>query len=80
LFFQILGCYYKISSFNLISEPIYWLQGDPPWQGQSFGPWIGGFQPPDSEEPIGGWEWRNNDGNFFALPLSMISTWMGFLT
>jgi hypothetical protein len=57
---------------NLVSNPIYWLHGDPPWQGQAFGPWIGGFQSLDSEEPAGGWEWLNNDGKFFET----FSNWL----
>jgi hypothetical protein len=35
--------------YNLINDPIY-------WDGPS-GPWIGGYQPPGSPEPAGGWRW-----------------------
>ena len=49
---------------NLVNDPIYWLTGNPPWQNQASGPWIGGFQPPGSPEPRGNWQWLNNDGYF----------------
>ena len=32
--------------------------------GNGRGPWIGGFQPPGSLEPAGGWQWVDNEGPF----------------
>ncbi|MEP7274673.1 MAG: C-type lectin domain-containing protein, partial [Acidobacteriota bacterium] len=39
--------------FNLVNDPAYWRDDLP------FGPWIGGYQPPGSPEPAGGWTWVN---------------------
>ena len=30
--------------------------------GHARGPWLGGFQPPGSPEPAGGWQWVNGEG------------------
>ena len=38
--------------FSLIDDPIYWYSGY-----NLRGPWIGGYQPPGSPEPDGGWSW-----------------------
>lgn len=38
---------------GLINDPIY-------WDGPS-GPWIGGYQPPGSPEPAGGWRWVTDE-------------------
>lgn len=38
--------------FSLIDDPAYW---NPSYNLR--GPWIGGFQPPGSPEPAGGWSW-----------------------
>jgi len=40
--------------YGLIKDdPRYWL-----WDGvNAAGPWIGGYQPPGSPEPAGGWSW-----------------------
>jgi hypothetical protein len=46
--------------FNLVNNPSFWREGGT----NSFGPWIGGFQPPGSSEPDGGWTWVNGDGSF----------------
>lgn len=32
--------------------------------GEMRGPWLGGFQPPGSQEPYGGWQWVNDEGSF----------------
>jgi hypothetical protein len=42
--------------FLRIADPIFWRQ---PATGpvRLFGPWIGGFQPPGSAEPLGLWSW-----------------------
>jgi hypothetical protein len=36
--------------FELINAPQFWYRGE-------FGPLIGGYQPPGSPEPAGGWTW-----------------------
>ena len=38
--------------FSLIDDPIYWYSGY-----NLRGPWTGGYQPPGSPEPDGGWSW-----------------------
>jgi len=42
--------------FGLIDAPEFWIPSAPD-NYNYFGPWIGGFQPPDSPEPNGGWQW-----------------------
>ncbi len=45
--------------YSLIDSPRFWT---PPNNGGSgFGPWIGGFQPPGSVEPDGGWSWTSGE-------------------
>jgi hypothetical protein len=39
--------------FGLIDDPVFWI----PAGNAQAGPWIGGLQPPGSEEPAGGWKW-----------------------
>jgi hypothetical protein len=46
--------------FSLANNPIYWLSGTI----NTFGPWLGGFQPSGSPEPAGGWQWLNGEGAF----------------
>jgi hypothetical protein len=46
--------------FNLVNNSIYWRNGGT----NSFGPWIGGYQPAGSSEPDGGWTWVNGEGSF----------------
>jgi hypothetical protein len=46
--------------FNLIDDPKFWWNND----GNSSGPWLGGFQPPGSPEADGGWQWLNGEGAF----------------
>ena len=42
---------------GLINHPQFWI-----YDGNNAGPYIGGFQPPNSVEPAGGWTWVNNEG------------------
>jgi hypothetical protein len=42
---------------NLIDDPAYWHQ-----TANDHGPWIGGFQPAESAEPAGGWQWVTEPG------------------
>ncbi len=44
--------------FELIDDEDYWFRFD---NGYSFGPWIGGYQPEDAEEPDGGWTWVTDE-------------------
>lgn len=37
---------------SLVANPAYWVE-----VGNSFGPWLGGYQPPGSPEPNGDWRW-----------------------
>lgn len=39
--------------FGLVNSPEFWF----PSGGHNHGPWLGGLQPPGSQEPAGGWEW-----------------------
>jgi hypothetical protein len=57
--------------FSLITDRIYWG----PWS--DWGPWLGGYQVPDSKEPDEGWRWvtdepfefyGNPDNNTTAMP------------
>jgi len=34
--------------------------------GAEYGPWIGGFQPPDSSEPAGNWQWVTEESWSYA--------------
>jgi hypothetical protein len=43
--------------FRLIDAPAFWKQTE-----NGHGPWIGGFQSPDSSEPAGGWKWVTQPG------------------
>ena len=43
------------------SDPSAWFTDG---SGHARGPWLGGFQPPGSAEPAGGWTWVNGDGPF----------------
>ena len=49
---------------NLVNDSQFWKAGNSPFENQFSGPWIGGFQPDGSSEPVGGWQWVNNDGTF----------------
>ena len=40
--------------FGLINAPQYWFLGQ-------FGPYLGGYQPPGSSEPAGGWTWLTGE-------------------
>ncbi len=45
--------------------PQAWFPCDAfPFCGDTWGPWLGGFQHAGSPEPTGGWQWVNNDGDF----------------
>jgi hypothetical protein len=45
--------------YSLISTNIQvWTPG---FNTDLFGPWIGGFQPPNSPEPAGGWQWETGE-------------------
>ncbi len=43
--------------FGLINHPQFWI-----YDGNTSGPWIGGFQPDGSTEPGSGWTWVHNEG------------------
>src|ERR1041384_3193087 len=43
--------------FSLIDNASFWTQS-----ANDHGPWIGGFQPPGSTEPSGGWTWVTQPG------------------
>ena len=43
--------------FSLIDDSAYWTQ-----TANGHGPWIGGYQPPGSGEPGGGWTWVTETG------------------
>ncbi len=45
--------------YSLIDTPQFWTP--PNNSGSGFGPWIGGFQPPGSVEPDGGWSWTSGE-------------------
>jgi hypothetical protein len=45
------------------------------WRNDFQGPWLGGFQPPGSAEPDGGWEWLNGDGGFGAEDMGAFTDW-----
>ena len=47
--------------FGLVDDPSFWTSVP---DGRNYGPWLGGFQPPGSPEPAGGWEWVNGEGAF----------------
>jgi len=48
--------------FGLAQErPAAWVAFNDTF-GQVRGPWLGGFQPPSSPEPAGGWQWVNGEG------------------
>jgi len=48
--------------FNLIDDPQYW-RSHVSFTDVEFniGPWIGGFQPAESEEPSSGWQWTTGE-------------------
>ena len=58
--------------FSLVDAPEFWLETG---NGPNFGPWLGGFQPPGSVEPDGGWEWLNNDGGFGVEDVGAYTNW-----
>lgn len=43
--------------FNLVDAPAFWVSSG----GHDHGPWLGGMQPPGSQEPDGGWEWVSGE-------------------
>jgi hypothetical protein len=44
--------------YSLIAnDDRFWYMGG----GSGWGPWLGGYQPPGSPEPAGGWRWVTND-------------------
>jgi hypothetical protein len=43
--------------FSLIDNSAFWTQS-----ANDHGPWMGGFQPPGSAEPSGGWTWVTQSG------------------
>lgn len=45
--------------FQRIANPIFWRVVSNPTR--IFGPWLGGFQPPGSAEPLGGWTWVSGE-------------------
>jgi len=51
--------------FSLIDNAAFWTQS-----ANDHGPWIGGFQPPGSSEPSGGWTWVTEPGASGAEPFS----------
>jgi hypothetical protein len=55
--------------FSLIDNASFWTQS-----ANDHGPWIGGFQPPASSEPSGGWTWVTQSGASSPEPFSY-SNW-----
>jgi hypothetical protein len=51
--------------FNLINDPTYWTQSS-----NDHGPWIGGYQLPNSVEPAGGFTWVLATGATVPEPFS----------
>jgi len=51
--------------FSLIDNAPFWTQS-----ANDHGPWIGGFQPPGSSEPSGGWTWVTQPGMGSPEPFS----------
>lgn len=45
-------------AFSLVDRPEFWMSPGI----NSIGPWIGGYQPPGSPEPAGGWRWIHGEG------------------
>lgn len=45
--------------FGLVSSPTYWKVASNPTR--ILGPWLGGFQPPGSGEPLGSWTWLTGE-------------------
>jgi hypothetical protein len=39
---------------HLINDSVYWVENT---NSSLYGPWLGGFQVPDSAEPVGEWQW-----------------------
>lgn len=48
--------------FALIDDPKFWHPGL--YSKDQMGPWLGGFQPPGSPEPDGGWRWVRAEDAF----------------
>lgn len=44
-------------AFNLVASPQYWVLATNPLR--LLGPWLGGFQPTGTAEPLGGWTWSD---------------------
>jgi len=55
--------------FSLIDNAAFWTQS-----ANDHGPWIGGFQPPGSSEPSGGWTWVTQPGASSPEPFAY-SNW-----
>ena len=45
--------------FQRVANPIFWRVVSNPTR--IFGPWLGGFQPPGSAEPLGSWTWTTGE-------------------
>jgi hypothetical protein len=43
--------------FNLVSDDGYWVHGF----GESYGPWLGGYQYDELDEPAGHWAWVSGE-------------------
>lgn len=50
--------------FPLVADPIFWRVVQNPTR--ILGPWLGGFQPAGSAEPLGGWSWVTGEAWGFA--------------
>lgn len=51
--------------FDLIGDPKFWFLGV--WPAEySFGPWLGGWQIDDTQEPAGNWQWVTGELWTFA--------------
>src|SRR5215216_4699575 len=46
----------RLRSRSIQSRPM-----EPAGNGDSWGPWLGGLQPPGSIEPAGGWMWHTGE-------------------
>lgn len=61
--------------FSLVSDPLFWVGS-----GSDFaGPFLGGFQLPNSPEPDGGWQWVTGEPFDFTnwAPGEEPNNWMG---